>query len=56
MGNIVPIPKYNRQNLPKEVIAEMRVINVRKKVTIAVITRTTTDIFQGEKAEMRVGY
>jgi hypothetical protein len=56
MGNIVPVPKYNRGELPKEVIAEMRVVKVRKKVTIAVITRTTTDVFQGEQVEMRVGY
>jgi hypothetical protein len=56
MGNIVPIPKYNRAELPKEVVAEMRVVKVRKKITIAVITRTTTDVFQGEKVEMRVGY
>lgn len=56
MGNIVPVPTYNRAELPKEVVAEMRVIKVRKKVTIAVITRTTTDVFQGDKVEMRVGY
>jgi hypothetical protein len=56
MGNIVPVPKYDKCELPKEVIAEMRVVKVRKKVTIAVITRTTTDVFQGEKVEMRVGY
>lgn len=56
MGNIVPVPKYNPAELPKEVVAEMRVVNVRKKVTIAVITRSTTDVFQGDKVEMRVGY
>lgn len=56
MGNIMPIPKYDPSELPKEVVAEMRVVKVRKKVTIAVITRTTTDVFQGEKVEMRVGY
>jgi hypothetical protein len=56
MGNIGPIPKYNPSELPREVVAEMRVVKVRRKVTIAVITRTTTDVFQGEKVEMRVGY
>lgn len=56
MGNIMPIPKYDPSELPKEVVAEMRVVKVRKKVTIAVITRTTTDVFQGDKVEMRVGY
>jgi hypothetical protein len=56
MGNIVPIPKYNKEDLPKEVIAELRVVKVRKKVTIAIITRSTTDVFQGDKVEMRIGY
>jgi hypothetical protein len=56
MGNIMPIPQYDRSELPKEVVAEMRVVKVRKKITIAVITRTTTDVFQGDKVEMRVGY
>jgi hypothetical protein len=56
MGNIMPIPAYNREDLPKEVVAEMRVVKVRKHVTIAVITRSNTDVFQGERVEMRVGY
>lgn len=56
MGNIVPIPKYNKEDLPKEVVAELRVVKVRKKVTVAIITRSTTDVFQGDKVEMRVGY
>ena len=56
MGNIVPIPKYAKEDLPKEVVAELRVIKVRKKVTIAIITRSTTDVFQGDTVEMRVGY
>jgi hypothetical protein len=56
MGNIVPVPKYDRNEMPKEVVAEMRVINVRRKIVIAVITRSDTDVFQGETVEMRVGY
>jgi hypothetical protein len=56
MGNIVPVPDYNKEELPKEVVAEMRVIKVRKKVVIAVITRSDTDVFQGDTVEMRVGY
>jgi len=56
MGNIVSIPKYSKEDLPKEVVAELRVVKVRKKVTIAVITRSTTDVFQGDTVEMRVGY
>lgn len=56
MGSIVPLTKYDRSELPKEVVAELRVIGVRKKVTIAVITRSNVDVFQNEKVEMRVGY
>jgi hypothetical protein len=56
MGNIVPIPRYNKEDLPKEVIAELRVVKVRKRVTIALITRSDTDLFHGDTAEMRVGF
>jgi hypothetical protein len=56
MGNIVPVPEYNKDNLPKEVVAEMRVVHVRKKITIAVITRSNTDLAHGDQVEMRVGY
>lgn len=56
MGNAVPVPEYNKEELPKEVVAELRVVKVRKNVTIALITRSDTDVFQGDQAEMRVGY
>jgi len=56
MGNIVPIPKYKKEDLPVEVVAELRVVKVRKKVTIALITRSDTDVFQGDRVEMRVGF
>jgi LysM domain len=56
MGNIVDIPEYNKDQLPKEVVAELRVIKVRKKVTIALITRSDTDLVQGETVEMRQGF
>lgn len=56
MGNLMTIPKYSKEELPKEVVAEMRVIKVRKNVVIAVITRSDTDVFQGDTVEMRVGY
>lgn len=56
MGNLMPIPRYEPTDLPKEVVAELRVVKVRKKVVIAVITRSTTDVFQGDKVEMRVGF
>jgi LysM domain len=56
MGNIVEVPGYKKEKLPIEVVAELRVVKVRKNVTIALITRSDTDVFQGEKVEMRVGY
>jgi hypothetical protein len=56
MGNIVAIPKYAKGELPKEVVAELRVVKVRKKVTVALITRSDTDVFQGDLVEMRAGY
>jgi hypothetical protein len=56
MGNLTSIPKYQPSKLPKEVVAELRVVKVRKRITIAVITRSDTDIFQGEQVEMRVGF
>jgi hypothetical protein len=56
MGNIVPVPKYDRKLLPDEAVAELRVVKVRKNVTIALITNSDTDVFQGDRVEMRVGY
>ena len=56
MGNIIEVPPYEPERLPIEVVAEMRVVKVRKNVTIALITRSDTDVFQGEKVEMRAGY
>jgi hypothetical protein len=56
MGNIVPIPRYNKDDLPKEVVAELRVLKVRRHVTIALITRSDTDVFHGDTVEMRVGF
>jgi hypothetical protein len=56
MGNIVDVPEYKKNELPKEVVAELRVIKVRKKVTIALITRSDTDLIQGEVVEMRQGF
>jgi hypothetical protein len=56
MGNIVPVPKYKKSDFPKEVVAELRVVKVRKNVTVALITRSDTDVFQGDLVEMRAGY
>ena len=56
MGNVAPVPAYKKEDLPKEVVAELRVIKVRKTTTIALVTRSDTDIFQGDTAEMRQGF
>jgi len=56
MGNIVDVPPYKRDELPKEVVAELRVIKVRKHTTIALVTRSDYDLKQGETAEMRAGF
>jgi hypothetical protein len=55
-GNIVDVPPYDENELPKEVVAELRVLKVRKNSTIALITRSDTDIRIGDLAEMRVGF
>jgi hypothetical protein len=56
LGNLTPIPEYDETSLPKEVIAELRVIKVRKNTTIALVTRSDTDIFLGDTAELRPGF
>lgn len=56
LGNIVPVPEYDESVLPKEVVAELRVVKVRKKTTIAIVTRSDTDIFLGDLAELRPGF
>jgi hypothetical protein len=56
LGNIVEVPEYDPSVLPKEVVAELRVLKVRKKTTIALVTRSDTDLALGDQAEMRVGF
>jgi hypothetical protein len=56
MGNIVSVPSYDEAPLPKEVVAELRVLKVRKHTTICVITRSDTDLKFGEAVEMRAGF
>ncbi len=55
-GNVAEVPKYDRSILPKEVVAELRVIKVRKTTTIALVIRSDTDLTVGDYAEMRVGF
>jgi hypothetical protein len=56
LGNITEVPEYDPKSLPKEVVAELRVIKVRKNTTVALVTRSDTDIASGDVAEMRVGF
>lgn len=56
LGNIAEVPPYDPSQMPKEVIAELRVLKVRKDTTICVITRSDTDVHIGDTAEMRVGF
>lgn len=56
MGNVADVPAYHRDEFPKEVVAELRVVKVRKNVTIALVTRSDTDLAQGETVEMRQGF
>jgi hypothetical protein len=55
-GSMAPIPEYEEEVLPKEVIAELRVIKVRKNTTIALVIRSDTDIVLGDIAELRPGF
>ncbi|MFI5305856.1 MAG: LysM peptidoglycan-binding domain-containing protein [Polyangiales bacterium] len=56
MGNVVEVPKYDPSALPKEVIAELRVLKVRKNTTVALVTRSDLDLAMGDTAEMRTGF
>ena len=56
LGNISDVPQYDPNALPKEVVAELRVIKVRKSTTIALITRSDVDIAIGDTVEMRTGF
>lgn len=56
LGGIAEVPPYDPTLLPKEAIAELRVLKVRKDTTIALVTRSDYDISLGEVAEMRRGF
>ena len=56
IGTIQEIPEYHEEVLPKEVVAELRVVKVRKNTTIALVIRSDTDIFLGDVAELRPGF
>jgi hypothetical protein len=56
VGNIVEVPEYDPDSLPPEVFAELVVLKVRKHTTIAVVTRSDSEIPLGANAEMRAGF
>jgi len=56
VGNATVVPEYDQAVLPKEVVAELRVLKVRKKTTVALVVRSDTDLAIGERAEMRSGF
>jgi hypothetical protein len=46
----------DRAGYPYEIIAELRVIEVRPRTSTCMVTRSTTDIHSGDTFEMRRGY
>jgi hypothetical protein len=56
VGNSQEVPEYDPTKLPKEVVAELRVLKVRKKTTICLVVRSDIDLAMGDRAEMRVGF
>ncbi len=51
----VPKPR-DESKLPEETMAELRVINVRKKTSMAVVTTSRREIESGDKCVARKGY
>jgi hypothetical protein len=56
MGNVVDVPAYDENQMPEEVVAELRVVKVRKETAVALIVRSDTDILMGESVQMRKGF
>ena len=56
VGALTKPPEYHPEELPREVIAELRVVKVRKDNTIALVIRSDTDFTYGDMVEMRRGY
>jgi hypothetical protein len=56
VGNIVEVPEYDPDLLPDEVYGELVVLKVRKHTTIALVTRSDSDIPLGADVEMRAGF
>jgi hypothetical protein len=56
IGNIAKPPPYDIDDYPDEAVAELRVIKVREKTTIALVTRSDTNLALGDRAEMLKGF
>lgn len=56
VGSLADPPAYHPELMPHEVVAELRVVKVRKNTAIALVTRSDTDLAHGDTAEMRVGF
>ena len=56
IGNIATPPPYDVEDYPDEVVAELRVIKVHSKTTIALVTRSDTNIGIGDRVEMLKGF
>lgn len=53
-GAAVPAPEAGEY--PDEIVAEARVVGVRPNSSTLIVTRSTTEVVLGDRAEMRQGY
>ncbi len=56
MGGVYELPEYREENYPREEVAVLRVVRVRKKTSVALVTDANTDIKIGDKVEMKKGF
>ncbi|MBN1652208.1 MAG: LysM peptidoglycan-binding domain-containing protein [Deltaproteobacteria bacterium] len=56
MGGVYELPEYRQAEYPREKIGVLRVIKVRKKTSVALITSANTDIKIGDRVEMPKGF
>lgn len=56
MGGVYNLPEYQQQDYPREEVAVLRVIRVRKKTSVALVTDSITNVKIGDKVEMKKGF
>lgn len=56
MGGVYNLPEYRQQDYPREEIAVLRVIRVRKKTSVALVTDSNTNVKIGDRVEMKKGF